>query len=260
MKKEGKVFAGRGIGFNITRPDAPFGHLDDMFMIFEKKFALKVFNKHPMNYLPHRIRIHGIMGTLAVCEAGLDRFLFYDDNRNFEYWDGKKKTYIVGNARARPSTIDKRGMLHVNTGDFPDNYGKAIQVFYLEKFNNTRGDNIKKFIKTHRMAPFDIVIKFREIDKKLDMMLRLRLFKVEEFGRVFNNKENALENFNISMLPRNIFKRIIEFINRMSKNKIIVVYDKKRTNIWPEHIKDFYRRTFEEGDYPNKKKIWWIKK
>lgn len=248
-----KKFAARGFGYGYYRSDAPLGHLDDMFFIFNSHFIQKIgfFDFHTLNLLPHKLTVHGILSTLVFCRVGLENLYLYDDHTNIDTWGDQKK--IMPYERAKPLIFDKKNyFLHVHREEFPNGYGRVMQAIFLKKYNLVNGRYIKRFIENYCKGEKEVYAYLREIDKLLDRRLMLLGYDVQEFGQCFTKKELAIKEITIKKFLSNYFFRItiffLNFLLRIIGKKPFSRHHQRDT-IWPEDISSLYRKKINLKDF-----------
>lgn len=249
MKRLNKKIAIRGIGLEEYRADAPLGHVDDHFFIFEKKYALEnnIFEIDLGNYFPHKLTVHGILFLNFLLKYGLKNIWYYRNTKELETYDGK----ILKIGGVRPVSFDPYyKFFHLHRESFPEQYGKNIQALYLKKYTNGKSKVIEKFIKEYYCDEKILLKNLSKIEKKLDKKLKIRFFEKNILeSREINFKESLLKEFTIKIFIKNILKKIEQKIKR---NKAPLRIDKYYKN--EIKIQDFIKIDWLDTLYYNKDK------
>jgi hypothetical protein len=265
MESMDKKFFARGFGYGYYRGDAPLGHLDDMFFIFDSHFMRKVgfFDFDALNFLSHKLTIHGILSTQVLSRVGLQNFYLYNDLTDIETWGGQKK--IMPYDGAKPLIFDKKNcFLHVHRGEFLEGYGEILQAIFLKNYCLTDGECIKRFIGDHYKQEKEVYSHLKKIENNLDRKLMLLGYDIKEFGQCFTSKESAVKNITLRIIFNNYFLRLGMFIVNLflkivGKKKISRHYQKD--TIWPKNIETFYREKIIFKDFKeilDKKQIFFL--
>lgn len=268
MKKEKIPFAARGMGLGKARPDCPLGHLDDMFFVYSVPFVKKIgfFNYHPLELLPDRLTIHGVLSLLVVGRVGLGNFYLYENHTTQVFWDGKFADPHY--ERGKPMMFDpKKAFLHVHSQSFPGDLGKNLQAYYLHKYGITKGSVIEGFLQKYLLDEKILFRTFKKLENDLDSQLRWNgyFLSIDRFGRDFNKKREYIE------MP---FTKKVRFLAVNSSRVLWTeLFGKKRIglgkyyglelypeiSVWPKYLGEFYAEHLDAQDYPNKEDVWFAK-
>ncbi len=268
MKKERIPFAARGMGLGKARPDCPLGHLDDMFFIYSVPFVERIgfFKYKPLELLPDRLTIHGVLSLLIVGRVGLGNFYLYENHTHQVFWDGKKADPHF--ERGKPMMFDpQKAFLHVHSQSFPGDLGKNLQAYYLHKYDITKGPVIEAFLQKYLLQDKVLFQTFKKIEKDLNYRLRWNgyFLSIERFGRDFNKK---LEYINmpftkkVRFLAVNTTRALWTEIFGKGKVKLGLYYGLElypEISVWPKYLGEFYAENLDAKDYPNQDDVWFAK-
>lgn len=232
-------FAFRGLGYSAQRADAPLGHVDDHFFIFNSKKAKenKLFEFNAIKLLPHKLTIHGIITLQLLSKIGMDGILFYDvfdKNSKHECWENEKK--IFPHYPVKPSLIDiKRAFVHINIDSFPINYGRQLQCFYLEKYQLNSGDNIKKYLYENKYTSNLSITLSKEL-RKASIKARLCGYNPHNFGQDIMYINKTINKLTFTKIIKNHLYLLINKAFNLCGLSII----KREKKIWPITLKKHY--------------------
>jgi len=219
LKRSGKFLAVRGCGLEYLGGDIPFGHVDDHFFVFEKKYFKrnKILDFHPEELWPHKNTIHGILGSVFIVKMGLRNIWYYRNTKDLLCYDDK----ILGYRGVKPSSYDPYyGFLHVHRGSFHNNFGKNIQAMYLKeaKFNNS--EMINNFIKDNFIPKYKLIYSLQNHEKNLNKKIKIFLFSNDIIvRRDIMEKQNLINNTGLIIIMKNMIMRIILFFYKKIKSK-----------------------------------------
>lgn len=268
MKRNKIRFAGRGMGLGKARPDCPLGHLDDMFFMYDVRFIeeRKFFDYNPLELLPDRLTIHGVLSLLIVGRIGLSNFYLYENHTSQVFWDGKHADPHF--ERGKPMMFDpEKGFLHIHSQSFPGDLSKNLQAYYLKKYGLTKGKAIEAFVARFSLADRVLFRRLNRLEQKLDNDLRKQgyFLSIGRFGRDFNKKLEYIH------MPLGKKLRFL-FVNS-SRALWTEIFGKRRLragkyyglelypeiSVWPRYLGAFYAENLEASDYPNKEDVWFLK-
>ncbi|MFX1294027.1 MAG: hypothetical protein ACFFD2_04110 [Promethearchaeota archaeon] len=255
LKSMNKKLAVRGAGLEQYYKDSPFGHMDDHFFVFEKKYFLEnnIFDFLPEEFWPHRFTIHGILFTNFLIKLGLKRIWYYRDTKDLLCFDGKK----MNQRGVRPSSFDPYyKFLHLHRGSFPYDYGQKVQAMYLKEAGFQKSEFIKQFINRYFLPKDNLLNTLLEMEKKLNNKLKRYLFEDTAIqNREITFKQKLAQTTNFKRLLRNFIKKIrykfnIQRFSTQKQDKIKNIDEFYRDII---NISDFVEDTWTHSIYKDKK-------
>ena len=230
----------RGLGYSANRDDAPLGHVDDHFFIFNSKQAkkLNLFRINTLEFLPHKLTVHGILMALILTKVGMGRIFFFDtfdDASTHECWENEKK--VFPSYPVKPSLIDKdRLFIHIHTESFPSNCGKQLQSYYLKSQNLNKGENIINHINNnedahdlHDWLSVELVAVRRTAE--------LLGYNADSFGQDIMSLKNTIVNTSIKKVLSNYTHSIINRVLSIANLEVV----KKKPVIWPKQLSNYYK-------------------
>ena len=231
----------RGLGYSASRDDAPLGHIDDHFFIFNSKIAKEVnlFDFRPIDFLPHKWSVHGILTAHLLTKIGAQNILFFDrfsETSLHECWLNQKKKFP--SYPVKPSLIDnERSFIHIHTASFPNDLGRQLQVYYLKSHSLRNGANLQAYLKSYNNAP-DLHELLSKALHTMEKRARLRGYVVENFGQDIIALEKAIAKTTLKTLIFNYtYLAVKKFLGKFNISLI-----KKSDKIWPVKLEDFYRK------------------
>lgn len=233
-----KKFALRGAGLEELYQDAPLGHMDDHFFIFDRKYCLdnKVFEFKPEHFFPHIFTVHGILFINILTKIGLDKIWYYQNTKNLLNYDNK----VLGMRTVKPVSYDPiHEFFHLHRGSFPDNYGKKIQAVYLKEAGFNKSEYINKFINENYENRSKLIIELNSIEFKIDKKLKRYFYPQKVIqNREINYKEKLLQHSNFKKFIYNLSYRFGKAIYLKVKNKNKI-----------DDIADFYKNIVKISDF-----------
>ncbi|MGD8779521.1 MAG: hypothetical protein PVH88_11245 [Ignavibacteria bacterium] len=243
MRKNSMKFAFRGLGLSVHKKDTPLGHIDDHFFSFDINIMKEnsFFDRSGLEMLPHKLSIHGMLAILMLTKIGLKKSFFFDDISKNYSWPGVKVIpFFRGNVN--PSSLNEEyGFFHLHRQSFPGNLGKNLQVYFLKKYNLTKGEYIPKFINSYNLNER---ILFSKLNSELDN-LKKRLRKYFTVTDIMGNDlvfmRKVLEKSNkFDLISKNILFNFWLFLKKIySKSSLekAIQYD---DSMWPKSLKQYY--------------------
>ncbi|MEK6939011.1 MAG: hypothetical protein AABX04_08285 [Nanoarchaeota archaeon] len=262
LEERKKVMALRGLGFTRYGFETPIGHVDDMFFVYNGKYAKKVglFEINPLAMLPARQSIHGILATIAVGKVGLDKVYHYDNLLNNKYWDGRiHNPKPIGE---NPVVFNEEfGLLHVNRGSLTGDYSQQIQAMYLNEYGLNKGAYIHDFLQKYLVDKKQLFNELKRLELKINRKIRLNGFPIvswSQFERDISRKQiylnlpfsKKVKCWGITMFSlmwNNTFKKHLGLELNLTHE------------VWPESLDSFYTRNLNPHDFP-KEMIWYENK
>ena len=225
----------RGLGYSANRDDAPLGHVDDHFFIFNSKRVkkLNLFSINTLELLPHKFTIHGILMALILIKVGKERVLFFDtfgDASTHECWKNEKKVFPY--YPVKPSLIDKdRLFIHIHTESFPSNRGKQLQSYYLKSQNLIKGENIINHINNNEDAHdlHDWLSKELVAVKKAAKRLG---YRADSFGQDIMYLKDTVSSASIKQVLINYIYSTINRVLSIANLELV----KKKPVSWPKQL------------------------
>ncbi|MBS3154102.1 hypothetical protein J4424_02220 [Candidatus Woesearchaeota archaeon] len=268
MKEHKIMFAARGMGLAKARPDCPLGHIDDMFFIFDTSYVKKVgfFDYDPLDMLPDRLTVHGVLSLLIVSKIGLKNFYLYENHTKQIFWDGQRADPYF--ERGKPMMFDlQRGFLHVHSQSFPGDLGKNLQAYYLQGYGITKGPAIEPFLQKYLLPKGVLFKRLNKLEKELDLQLRWNgyFLPLERFGRDFHKKKEYLEmpfSKKLRFLAVNTSRLLWTELfgkKRLKAGKYYGLELYPEISVWPRDLGDFYAEHLDEKDYFSKETVWFVK-
>lgn len=253
-----KKFAARGYGFGFYGSDVPIGRIDDHFFFFDAAYLKEVgfFDFNPLDMLPHKLSIHGILCVQILVKVGLKKFLLYHDQSGCQCWPGQEK-YLPWYP-VKPSSYDPvRHFLHVHRQSYPEDWGEQLQAFYLRQNGVTKGNTIRAFVERCTMP-----------DRQL-----IELLNVE-----YNNLVRSLRRWGISPGPlaqdlvamreslaqaRKMSWQLLRSQAARALHALGLQYVGKSNvvdypdSLWPSmDVADYYRQTLDKSWFPPDTEFW----
>jgi hypothetical protein len=255
-------FAARGYGFGAYGADVPVGRIDDHFFFFDAPYLQEIgfFDFDPLNMLPHKLSIHGILAMRILTLIGLGSFCLYDAQFGCECWPGREKRlpwYPV-----KPSSYDpERHFFHVHRQSFPRDWGQQLQALYLRKNGIVKGKYVGQFLDRYHMEEAKLVQQLNALEQELIKSLRKWGIRPEPLAQDFAMMQKALKEAQarpwILTFARNLLRNMwIEFKRRQSGQKARFGYS---DSIWPEDVKEYYRGIINKEHFPDCTEFWFDK-
>lgn len=196
MRLERKYFAARGFGFGYYNQYEPVGHFDDMFFVFDNRFAREksLWEFGLMDFLPHKISIHGFLAMLILARVGIKNFWHYGDERETAFWDGTMPWRLSTPMYFLP----EYHFLHVNCGCFPHNLGQYLKASYLKRFGLTRGRAIGRFLESWRMEEASFREQLYQMENNLFTFFSgrgLHYLRSYWYGRDYGQIQSAVDHY-----------------------------------------------------------------
>lgn len=230
----------RGLGYSASRDDAPLGHVDDHFFVFNSKVAREVnlFDFRPLHLLPHKLSVHGILMAQFLIKLGRSRILFFDifsRSSLHDCWSGEVKKFP--SFPVKPSLIDKeRGFIHIHTESFPNDFGRQLQVFYLKQYNLANGINLSSYLANYQNAPDLNLVLSKEL-KRMTLLTRLLGYDVGKFGQDVISMRQVVSKASLKEVVLNYAVKIADGCLSLLRLKLT----RKTKSIWPMQISDYYK-------------------
>jgi len=253
-----KKFAARGFGFGFYGGDVPIGRIDDHFFFFDAAYLKGegFFDFDPIDMLPHKLSIHGILSMLILIKVGLKNFLLYHDQSGCECWPGQEK-YLPW-LPVKPSSYDTaRHFLHVHRQSYPKDWGQQLQALYLRRNNITKGNSIKDFLEQYTMPDEEIIGVLNTEYRYLTRSLRHWGIRPEPLAQDLIAMQRAL--MEASKTPWPVMYRIAA----RALHTLGLQYVGKRNvagysnSLWPEvDVAAYYRRTLDKSWFPPDTDFW----
>lgn len=230
------VLGYRGMGLTFRNfPGSPTGTIDDHFYIV-KSVSIKnslFLDKALIDYLPGYFNIHGILSTWIISEIGVSRAYYYDNTRNWLNWDGTIRNYKNGNPLRSYVYSSKFSLLHCHSDDFPDSYGKALQVKHIKNVKHYEKSSIlKKFVFDYENE--NIIADLKKIYKKKRVLLNLTLNFNEDY-RNLALMDKILVDFTknpLKTIAYNLMKALYRTLNRNKNVQIGPLFPNAINNIY----------------------------
>ncbi len=259
VSERGKKFAARGYGFGFYGRDVPIGRIDDHFFFFNAAYLkeIKFFDFNPLEMLPHKLSIHGILCMQILVKLGLKNFLLYHDQSGCECWPGQEKHlpwYPV-----KPSSYDPvRYFLHVHRQSYPEDWGQQLQAFYLRKNGMTKGDCIETFLRKYTMPEEELVRLLNTEYCSLLRSLRRRGIRPEPLAQDLVAMRKAL--MEASKTPWTVLRSLAAHMLRtlglqyVGKRNVVAGHP---DSLWPGvDVAAYYRQTLDKSWFPPDTEFW----
>jgi hypothetical protein len=259
ISEQSKKFVARGYGFGFYGRDVPLGRIDDHFFFFDAPYLREVnfFKFDPLEMLPHKLSIHGILSVQILAKVGMKNFLLYHDQSCCECWPGQEK-YLPWYP-VKPSSYDPvRHFLHVHRQSYPEDWGQRLQALYLRQNGITIGNTIKVFLEQYTRPDEDIIKMLNSEYRYLTHSLRKWGLQPEPFAQDIVAMREALVHARKSW-PATQLRRLATHalftlgLQRVPKRKVIGDPD----SLWPEvDVADFYREMIDKSWFPPHTEFW----
>ena len=191
LQNRKKALAVRGLGFEWRTPNCHVGQVMDQFFLIDSEFAReeRVFDVNPLSMLPHT-SIHNMMLILFVGRVGLENIWWYSRMQEDLQWD--ESPIDLPFTGVRPGVVNKDWeFLHISTDEFPDDLGKSVQAYHLQKQGEWGGEHITQYIDEYYRD--DVFETLSAYEKDLNERMRKLGFQPEHFGREFSKMEAKYE-------------------------------------------------------------------
>jgi hypothetical protein len=252
MKRNQQYFAARGYGFGFYSHDAPFGAFDDMFFFFNNRHARDqdLWGFDLIDYLPHKISVHGLLAMLGLSKVGLRHFFHYATWSNATHWDGQSVFLSPFNS-AHPMYIDiLYDFVHIHDHGFPNGLGPRLRAYFLTKHGLTKGPAIRRFLEKWDTSGGDaLFLELRQLEDSLNGFFSTRGLSSKKYGRDFGTMTRIVRdyrNLRRSQRVRWILgQHVAQYKNaiRPHYNKHIRYRPYRRIHgdtIWPASLDEFY--------------------
>lgn len=226
-KKALVTYRGAGLNYSSPKTKEPLGKIDDHFY-FVSSVCVKKSNLLKLEIQDidvEKFNIHGLLALWFKSEIGISNCYRYESFDDYLYWD-ESQVYTVKYIQPllRPFVFGQRSKtIHCHISDFPENLGRALQCYYLNKYGFKK-DEFYYF--ASKYGDERVFEKIKEIEIKLNKKLKLLGYDVNVFHRNLVNKERAVK---VSIVDACVifFKNIIRY-NRFSKKLKIKRFDSNR--------------------------------
>jgi len=252
VRDSGKVFAARGLGFGFYGNDAPLGNFDDMFFCFDSAAMRRCgfFDFEPLEMLPHKLSIHGILATLALAKVGLSRFDHYNDQTRMEMWPGRRKPLPVLPAFPSHHDLDE-GFLHVHRQAFPDRLGERLQAHYLAAHGLTRGTVIPEFTERWKMDERELIDRLERLHADAERKMRSLGLDPREFGGDYTKMLRLWSGYPAWKRPLvGLYRRSRGAAKRLLRGRPAPRRYGHHDSLWPKPLDQHYRDTIDRSHYP----------
>ncbi|MBI4063348.1 MAG: hypothetical protein HY401_03485 [Elusimicrobia bacterium] len=180
MKRHGKYFAARG-QYGQFNQDVPMGALDDMFFVFDNRFAQAkgLWEFDLLDFLPHRVSMHGFLAFLSLARVGLRNTYLYSQYEDDLLWDGRQATSYCSRVGIPMSLNSKFHFLHLHESSFEGDLGLNLKAYYLQEYGLTKGAAVESFIDRYGMDKEVLFEKLKNSEEEL-----LNFFKNKGLNRL----------------------------------------------------------------------------
>ncbi len=197
MERQNKSFAARGDGFGLYSPSEPLGAFDDMFFIFNNAFSKKVglWDFEMMDFLPHKLSVHGCLSLVALMKAGLKNFYHYKAYDEIHYWDSLPVHQPPLNS-SRPMSFDPEyAFLHIHESDFPGDLGRNLKAYYFQKYGISEGKSVQGYLKEWAIDEKNLMERLRSEEDRLQAFFKSKGLQTDYLGRNFSIMETIIAGF-----------------------------------------------------------------
>lgn len=252
-------FAARGYGFGAYGQDVPIGRIDDHFFFFDAHYLRDVgfFDFDPLDMLPHKLSVHGILALQILTRVGLKNFYLYDDQSGCECWPGRKK--VLPWYPVKPSAYDpERRFLHVHRQSFPEELGQQLQALYLRKNGISEGKCVSEFLNKYRTEELELVERLDTLEQRLTRSLRRWGIRPEPLAQDLVAMQRALAEAKtrpwITQFAVNSLRNMRRKLRRWRSGKT-VEYG-YADSLWPMDIGGYYRQVVDKSHFPDGTEFW----
>jgi hypothetical protein len=250
-------FSACGFGFGAYAQDTPVGSIDDHFFFFCARTAAetKLFEFDPLEMLPHKTSVHGILCLQILAKLGLSRFRLYDDQAHCEVWPGRHKELPY--FPVKPSAMDRaRGFLHVHRQSFPEQLGQALQASYLREWGLTQGAAIDRFLTQHGAASEHVVERLEALHESLRAQLLHHGIDPKPLAQDPQAMQAALASVGRSSRLQDLRRRGLlqgRKLWRLLRHAPEYGY---RDSVWPQPVERVYQALIDRAHFPDSARLW----